>query len=107
MATDPNYIPVINLDIAPGSNMDVDETFRRAVTVSHASTALFVIVDMTDIFMLLFTVVLQTCLFDKKMLLFVYIFESSSIELLINIFFPVVLFILDRIHTIVNRKKVG
>ncbi|XP_058723443.1 sucrose nonfermenting 4-like protein isoform X2 [Vicia villosa] len=33
LATDPNYIPVINLDIAPGSNMDVDETFRRAVTV--------------------------------------------------------------------------
>ncbi|CAI8590072.1 unnamed protein product [Vicia faba] len=31
LATDPNYIPVINLDIAPGSNMDVDnETFCRA-----------------------------------------------------------------------------
>ncbi|CAI8590073.1 unnamed protein product [Vicia faba] len=38
LATDPNYIPVINLDIAPGSNMDVDnETFCRAVQVTEGT----------------------------------------------------------------------
>jgi len=41
LVTDPNYIPVITSDIASGNNMDVDnETFRRMVRVSHASTTL-------------------------------------------------------------------
>lgn len=38
LATDPNYMPVITSDVAPGNNMDVDnEAFRRMVRVSHAS----------------------------------------------------------------------
>jgi len=41
LATDPNYIPALTSDIASGNSMDVDnETFRRMVRVSHASTAL-------------------------------------------------------------------
>ncbi|XP_014501910.1 sucrose nonfermenting 4-like protein [Vigna radiata var. radiata] len=34
LATDPNYIPVLNSDVAPGNSMDVDnEAFRRVVRV--------------------------------------------------------------------------
>ncbi|XP_027903416.1 sucrose nonfermenting 4-like protein isoform X2 [Vigna unguiculata] len=41
LATDPNYIPVLNPDVAPGNSMDVDnEAFRRVVRLTDGSEVL-------------------------------------------------------------------
>lgn len=47
LATDPNFVPVLNPDIASGSNMDVDnEAFRRVVRVSHILKVVIVAMNM-------------------------------------------------------------
>lgn len=50
LATDPNFVPVLNPNLVSGSSMDVDnEAFRRVVRISHTLTVVIVIMSMATL----------------------------------------------------------